>query len=460
MRARLSILSMVSLALLLLVACGTAEQDNSPGASATDLLPAQLDDVISASGEVRPARWAALSLPVGGTVRMVHVEEGQQVAAGQPLLELTATQLVRAVSEAEVSLTAAEASLDRVKAGAPPQDVASAEQAVLAAEANAAVAQAQVSSAQAALAQAQTGVAIAVAQEAIAQAGVKVALAELDRAGAGASPEALVAASARVDKARAVVRLAQADYDRTDGASDTPQALALEQATLDLEMAEADHRLLAEGPRSVDLAPLQAAVEVARAQLALVKVQTDQARNQVAQAESAVAQAEAGVEAARAQVGQALATLGRLQAGPTAEEVSVVEASVAQAAERLESARALLAQTSLSAPFGGSIGLIQVRVGEEVMPGQPVMMLGDLSTLQVETTDLDEIDVARVQPGARVDLTFDALPDRVLSGRVARVAPMSTPGQTATTYALVIEFEETDPALRWGMTAFVDIWAD
>jgi hypothetical protein len=53
------------------------------------------------------------------------------------------------------------------------------------------------------------------------------------------------------------------------------------------------------------------------------------------------------------------------------------------------------------------------------------------------------------------------VPDKVLSGRVAHIAPMSTPGQTATTYKVIIDFDgelAPDPALRWGMTAFVDIW--
>ena len=460
MRARLKILSVVSLALVLLVGCGAAEQESGVGTSAADGFPLPVDDLISASGEVRPARWAALSFPVGGTVRTVHVEEGREVAVGQPLIELSAAELMRGVAEAEAALAAAEASLAQVKAGPPAQDIASAEQALLAAQANVSVAQAQVSAVQANLAQAQTGVEIAAAQEAIARAGVKVAQAELDRASAGASPQALVEAKAVVDKALAMVRLAQAEYDRVGGASDTAQALALEQATLDLEVAQAEHELLIEGPLPSDLAPLRAAVEVAQAQLVLAQAQTDQTGNQVVQAEAAVAQAEASVETAQAQTGQALATLDRLQAGPTLEEVAVAKAAVTQAAERLDSARAMLAQASLSAPFDGSIGLIQVRQGEEVMAGQPVIMLGDLSTLQVETTDLDEIDVARVRPGQRADLTFDALPDRVLSGRVARIAPMSTPGQTATTYAVVIEFEETDSALRWGMTAFVDIWVE
>ncbi len=460
MKARIAMLLIVSLALLSLVSCTATGSENDPEAAVTEPLSHQADDVISASGQVRPARWAGLGFPVGGTASLVHVEEGQEVVAGQPLMELTAVQLERAVAEADAALAAAEAGLAQVKAGAPPQEIAAAEEAVLAALANVTVAQAQVSAARANLGQAQSGVAIAAAQEAVAQAGVKVAQAELDRAQAGAAPSERAAAQARLDKVRAAVRLAQAEYDRIGGATNTPQALALEQATLDLEIAQAEYDLLIAGPRPSDLAPLRAGVEAARAQSILAQAQADQARNQIAQAEAAVAQAEAGVEAARAQAGQAQAALDRLQAGPTPEEVAAAEAAVTQARERLASAEALLAQATLRAPFDGTIGLIQVRQGEEVLPGQTVIMLGDLSTLQVETTDLDEIDVARVRAGQRVDLTLDALPDQVLSGRVARVAPLSTLGQTATTYAVIVEFEETDPDLRWGMTAFVDIWVE
>jgi multidrug resistance efflux pump len=253
------------------------------------------------------------------------------------------------------------------------------------------------------------------------------------------------------------VRLAQAEYDRSDRSSDSPQALALELATLDLQMVQAEYDRLASGARQTDLAPARANVESAKAQVALAEAQAAQVESQVIQAEAAVSQAEAGLEAARAQTAQAQASLDRVQAGPTAEEEGVAEAAVAQATETLTTAQALLGQTTLVAPFDGTVGLIEVREGEEVMPGQQVALLGDLSTLRVETTDLDEIDVARIQPGQEADLTFDALPDRVLVGRLARVAPIATPGQTATTYTVIVEFEETDPALRWGMTAFVDI---
>jgi HlyD family secretion protein len=201
-------------------------------------------------------------------------------------------------------------------------------------------------------------------------------------------------------------------------------------------------------------------VEAAKAQVLLAQAQVAQAESQVGQAEVAVDQAEASVAAAKAQVAQAQAQLDRLEAGPTAQEVAVAEAAVAQAREALNTAEVMRDQATLRAPFVGTVGLVYVREGEEVLPGQTVLVLGDLTTLQVETTDLDEVDVASIEPGQRADLTFDALPGKVLEGSVVRVAPMSTPGQTATTYAVTIVFDENDPALRWGMTAFVDIWVD
>jgi HlyD family secretion protein len=86
-----------------------------------------------------------------------------------------------------------------------------------------------------------------------------------------------------------------------------------------------------------------------------------------------------------------------------------------------------------------------------------LITLGDLSTLRVETTDLDEIDVARVAVGQQADVTFDALPERVFIGRIVRISPMAEPGTGGVNYTVILELDELDPVIRWGMTAFVDI---
>jgi multidrug efflux pump subunit AcrA (membrane-fusion protein) len=86
-----------------------------------------------------------------------------------------------------------------------------------------------------------------------------------------------------------------------------------------------------------------------------------------------------------------------------------------------------------------------------------VLVLGDVSTLRVETTDLEEIDVAQVDVGQEATVTFDALSERVFAGHVTWVSPMAEPGAGGIHYTVIIELDEIDPVIRWGMTAFVDI---
>jgi multidrug resistance efflux pump len=83
-------------------------------------------------------------------------------------------------------------------------------------------------------------------------------------------------------------------------------------------------------------------------------------------------------------------------------------------------------------------------------------MLADMDHLQVETTDLNEIDVAQIQVGDVASISFDALPDLLITGVVTSIAPKSSAGSSVN-YTVVIELDELPEELRWGMTAFVDI---
>jgi multidrug efflux pump subunit AcrA (membrane-fusion protein) len=56
-----------------------------------------------------------------------------------------------------------------------------------------------------------------------------------------------------------------------------------------------------------------------------------------------------------------------------------------------------------------------------------------------------------------VDVTFDALPEMVFIGEVMRISPMAASESGGVNYTVVIELDDIDPAIRWGMTAFVDI---
>ncbi len=84
-------------------------------------------------------------------------------------------------------------------------------------------------------------------------------------------------------------------------------------------------------------------------------------------------------------------------------------------------------------------------------------LLGDTGRMHVETTDLRETDVVRVQVGMPVEVTFDAAPNRIFQGTVTQVAPVSSAEKGSTNYTVNVDVRDLDPALRWGMTAFVNI---
>ena len=168
-------------------------------------------------------------------------------------------------------------------------------------------------------------------------------------------------------------------------------------------------------------------------------------------------EAEATVRLAEAQRDVAQAQLDLVLAGVLDEEVALAKTDVAQAQVAVEEAELRLERSEHRAPFAGTVGMVAVREGEQVQEADLLLTLGDLSTLRVETTDLDEIDVARISLGQEADVTFDALPDRVFKGRVVRIDPMAVSNGGGVNYTTIIELDELSPEIRWGMTAFVDI---
>ena len=397
--------------------------------------PAAQENVIWASGKLLPARWAALSPAMGGTVRAIYPAEGDRVEAGMLLAELDNGILQSQVEVASAAVAEAEAARAEVLAGAEPSDLAAAEADVRAAEG--AVAQAQ-----AILTRAQTAIAVTEAQVAIAQA-------QYNELASGPTAAERVAAQRPMNQARIAVKQAQAAYDLVRSDPDIgarPEAAALEQATAALDSVQAAYNAAIQGATPQ--------------QLAVARAQVGAAKTQVTVAQGEVPAAEAGVQTAQAQAARAQAVLERLQAGATAEEIGMADARVKSAEAALASARAALAQTQVIAPFAGQVGAVYLRTGELVTPGQPVLALGDTGIMRVETTDLRETDVARLAVGMPVEITFDALPGQTFRGAVARIAPMSSAEKGSTNYTVIIDVAALDPALRWGMTAFVNIRVD
>lgn len=84
--------------------------------------------------------------------------------------------------------------------------------------------------------------------------------------------------------------------------------------------------------------------------------------------------------------------------------------------------KAALAKKRVLAPFGGTIGIRQVDVGDYVSPGTPIATLQDLSTLLVDFF-LPEQDFPRLQVGQRVLVTVAAYPGQVFEARIQALNP-------------------------------------
>jgi len=166
---------------------------------------------------------------------------------------------------------------------------------------------------------------------------------------------------------------------------------------------------------------------------------------------------QAAVSNATSALSSAEANLERLQDLEASDrDISVAQKAVDAAQANLEQAQESLDATELKAPFDGVIVDLFLRDFEIAPPNQPVVLLADLTSLVIQTTDLSEVDVARVQINDRVTVVFDALPDVTTAGRVKRIALRPETG-AGTYYTATIKLEEIPENLRWGMSAFVEI---
>ena len=172
---------------------------------------------------------------------------------------------------------------------------------------------------------------------------------------------------------------------------------------------------------------------------------------------AAVRRLEYEVELAQAQarLDKALKDFDALEDGPDADALRAAELRMAAAEAALESAHAALDNLELKTSISGVVVNLDLIVGQRVSPGQVVISVADFSIWYAETDDLTEIDVVEINPGQKVSISADALPDVPLSGTVVNISQVFEEKRGGVTYTVKILLDETDPRLRWGMTLAV-----
>jgi len=262
--------------------------------------------------------------------------------------------------------------------------------------------------------------------------------------------DTFVQAQASLNSAQVAVNQAQVAYDtaRQKEAVDVPQA----QAAVDDAEAQLDALMQ---PSANDLKQAQAAVTQAQANLTNLQKGGTQAN--LASAQTQVTQAQAGLD--------------KLTAPAAAPDIAAADAGVVQAQAAVATAQRNLDQAKLTAPFDGVVAAVTIQPGSSsnagsssssssssssTSGGTAAITLVDRSKLHVDV-NLSETDAARVEVGQPVTLTFDALPNVTLTGKVATIAPAATVSQNVVTYPVQVEFDPGNTPVKVGMSATADI---
>lgn len=197
----------------------------------------------------------------------------------------------------------------------------------------------------------------------------------------------------------------------------------------------------------------------------------NRSRAALAAAQAALAQSEATVREARANLAR-FEEVARLSEGrvPSAAELDTARATLARASASTDSARAVVAQAratlstdetnlskaSIRSPINGVVLTRSVEPGNAVAASlQAVTLLTlaeDLKSMKL-SVNVDEADVAQLQPGQRARFSVSAHPGREYPAVVTRVAFGSTTTDNVVTYTTQLDVDNADLSLRPGMTA-------
>ncbi len=376
---------------------------------------------VSASGVVERDDRADVYPPSAGTLASVNVTDGQEVAAGDVLAVMDTEPLELAVAQAEAAYRAALAQ-------------------------SAAIAQTTPSAADKRAADAAVNAAYAAYEAAAAQ---------YDAAkSAVPSSAAIEAAEQQVADAKALYDQAEQAYSDFAAANPAPRDAASEAALAALgllrDQAYANHL-----SAQAQLTQLQAAADNTAA---------------VAAAQAAKDQAWAGYLAAVAQqAGLARASDTGAAQGSASAAVASAERALAFAQENLEAAElrapidgVVLFNDASSAGLGTSAlgGLAStggIAEGSSVSPAAAPFTVVAFDEL-VFTAQVDEADIARLEPGMRAVVVLDALSGTEFETTVESIGKASVVTPTGSTaYPVTMRLANPDGAVLLGMNGSVEI---
>ncbi len=413
---------------------------------------------VSANGVLQPLTTVQVKSNVGGQVVSLAVDEGDVVKPGQLIAKIDPTDSVTAYDQSQADLAASVSKVQQAQQQLAMQHTQNTAQIASARQA--------LESAKTRLLQAQEQAKV---QPVLTQAALKQArnsyegaMATLDQTRNALIPQKLASTQSSYDQARANCVIAEKDFSRQK------ELLAKGYVAKSLlETSEAKYQVA------------QAQLDTAKNKLDTIKSETDQdlrsAQARVEQAKGALDNANANTIQDKLKVQEVLAAQATVKQSEAALQVAIAathndairkgdviqaNAQVTRSQASFDNAKTQLNYTTVVAPRAGIVTKKYVEAGSIVTAGKSsfsgtgsgvgIVDIADVSRM-FALVSVDETDIASIEIGQDVDVTVEAYPDELFTGKVTKIAPQSVTDQNVTTIPVTVEIDLPDQRLKPGM---------
>lgn len=225
--------------------------------------------------------------------------------------------------------------------------------------------------------------------------------------------------TSKVTSAQEKVTKAEEKYNSYAEHSDTDAnkiaaLAAFSQAKLDLESAQKQLKYYSSTPNSLDSETITAEMNLAKAKL-------DDAQR----------------------------AYDKLKDGSNTDAITSAQAKV-------DAAQATVDSLCIIAPFAGEVVVIYPRVGDLVSTNTEAAILVNRSSLFLEVA-VDETTISNIIVGNPATITFDAIPDLTMTGKVTLINPVGVISSGVVNYTVRVELDDTSDQILIGQTANVSI---
>ncbi|MEF8847209.1 MAG: efflux RND transporter periplasmic adaptor subunit [Candidatus Paceibacterota bacterium] len=186
-----------------------------------------------------------------------------------------------------------------------------------------------------------------------------------------------------------------------------------------------------------------------------IKSQEITSQRKINTAQSQLESAQAALEEAESQQEQKI-TQAESKIEELKQEISLKKTALETAKSNLEQARQNLKDTTITAPFSGTVTKVEIEEGETASPGQIVIVMIPEKKYKIEA-DISEVNITSIEKEDPIKVDFDALPGKEYEGEVIKIHPDEIVKEGVIYYRIEAVLDHYPQQLKPGFTTNLDI---